>query len=53
VRELPNIDRPIVAVRVQPGAALRWDFDIGQWGGLRQAERSAAAGVLRSQDLVR
>lgn len=38
--------------RLQPGAALAFDFDTDLWGGLRQAERSAAAGVLRSQDLV-
>jgi NodT family efflux transporter outer membrane factor (OMF) lipoprotein len=36
--------------RLQPGAALAFDFDTDLWGGLRQAERSAAAGVLRSQD---
>lgn len=29
---------------------LSWDADL--WGGLRQAERSAAAGVLRSRDLA-
>lgn len=32
------------------GLNLDWDTDL--WGGLRQAERSAAASVLRSQDLV-
>ena len=38
--------------RVQPGVALQLDFDTDLWGGLRQAQVSAAAGVLRSQDLV-
>jgi NodT family efflux transporter outer membrane factor (OMF) lipoprotein len=38
--------------RLQPGAALTLDFDMDLWGGLQQAERSAAAGVLRSQDLA-
>jgi NodT family efflux transporter outer membrane factor (OMF) lipoprotein len=38
--------------RVQPDAALTLDFDMDLWGGLRQAERSAAAGVLRNQDLA-
>lgn len=38
--------------RVQPGAAITLDIDTDLWGGLRQAERSAAAGVLRSRDLV-
>ncbi|MDT7928583.1 efflux transporter outer membrane subunit [Tepidimonas sp.] len=37
---------------LQPSATLALDFDIDLWGGLRQAERSAAAGVLRSQHLV-
>lgn len=38
--------------RLQPGAALNLDQDIDLWGGLALAERSAAAGVLRSQDLA-
>ncbi len=38
--------------RWEPGAALVLDIDTDLWGGLRQAEASAAAGVLRSQDLV-
>lgn len=38
--------------RLQPGAGLTLDFDTDLWGGLRQAEASAAAAVLRSQDLV-
>lgn len=38
--------------RLQPGAALTLDFDTDLWGGLRQAEASAAAAVLRSEDLV-
>lgn len=38
--------------RLQPGATLALDFDTDLWGGLRQAELSAAAAVLRSQDLV-
>ena len=38
--------------RLQPGAGLTLDFDTDLWGGLRQAEQSAAAGLLRSQDLL-
>ena len=38
--------------RVQPGAALTLELDTDLWGGLRAAERAAAAGVLRSEDLV-
>ncbi len=38
--------------RLQPGAALNLDFEPDLWGGLALAERSAAAGVLRSQDLA-
>ena len=38
--------------RMQPGLGLTLDFDTDLWGGLRQAEASAAAAVLRSQDLV-
>jgi multidrug efflux system outer membrane protein len=34
--------------RVQPGAALTLDFDTDLWGGLRAAERAAAAGAQRS-----
>lgn len=37
---------------VQPDAALTLDFDMDLWGGLRQGERSAAAGVRRNQDLA-
>jgi len=37
---------------LQPGAAFTLDVDADLWGGLRQAEASAAAGLLRSQDLV-
>ena len=40
------------ARRLQPGAGLTLDFDTDLWGGLRQAEQSAAAGLLRSQDLL-
>lgn len=36
--------------RLSAGLQLDWDADL--WGGLRQAERSAAANVLRSEDLV-
>jgi multidrug efflux system outer membrane protein len=38
--------------RRQPGAAFTLDYDADLWGGLRQAEASAAAGLLRSQDLA-
>ena len=38
--------------RVQPGVGLTLDFDTDLWGGLRQAQASAAAAVLRHQDLV-
>ncbi|MCZ4316828.1 efflux transporter outer membrane subunit [Comamonadaceae bacterium G21597-S1] len=40
------------ARRLQPGAGLTLDVDTDLWGGLRQAEQSAAAGLLRSQDLL-
>lgn len=35
-----------------PGAALTLGWDLDLWGGLRQAEQSAAASLLRSEDLV-
>lgn len=35
-----------------PQAALSLDFDTNLWGGLAQAERSAAAGVLRQRHLL-
>lgn len=35
-----------------PRAALALDVDVDLWGGLAQAERSAAAGVLRQQHLL-
>src|SRR5690606_28166425 len=35
-----------------PSAALLFEWDADLWGGLRQAERSAAANALRSEDLV-
>lgn len=35
-----------------PSAALLFEWDADLWGGLRQAERSAAAAALRSEDLV-
>jgi outer membrane protein TolC len=38
--------------RLQPGAALALDYEFDLWGGLALAERSAVAGLLRSQDLV-
>ncbi len=38
--------------RLQPGAALNLGFEPDLWGGLGLAERSAAAGLLRSQDLA-
>ncbi len=38
--------------RLQPGAALALDQELDLWGGLALAERSAAAGLLRSQDLA-
>ncbi len=38
--------------RLQPGVGLTLDFDTDLWGALRQAEQSAAAGLLRSQDLL-
>ncbi|MDO8903490.1 efflux transporter outer membrane subunit [Hydrogenophaga sp.] len=37
---------------VAPSAAIGLEWDADLWGGLRQAERSAAATVLRSDDLV-
>src|SRR5690606_34092094 len=33
-------------------ATLTFDWDADLWGGLEQAERSAAANLLRNQDLV-
>lgn len=38
--------------RVSPAVALVLDLDTDLWGGLRQAEASAAAGLMRSRDLV-
>ena len=38
--------------RVQPGAALTLDWDTDLWGGLRQAQTSAAAGVLQARHLA-
>ncbi|PKO64211.1 MAG: hypothetical protein CVU22_25310 [Betaproteobacteria bacterium HGW-Betaproteobacteria-16] len=35
-----------------PSAALLFEWDADLWGGLQQAERSAAAAALRSEDLV-
>src|SRR5690606_23951880 len=35
-----------------PRASLGLDWDTDLWGGLRQAQRSAAAGVLRSEHLA-
>jgi NodT family efflux transporter outer membrane factor (OMF) lipoprotein len=37
---------------VEPSAALTLDWDADLWGGLRQAERSAAATVMQAQDLA-
>lgn len=37
---------------LDPSAAIDVEWDLDLWGGLRQAERSAAAAVLRSEDLV-
>jgi NodT family efflux transporter outer membrane factor (OMF) lipoprotein len=37
---------------LQPGAALALDLDTDLWGGLRDAERAAAAGVRRDEHLV-
>jgi multidrug efflux system outer membrane protein len=37
---------------LDPSAAINLEWDADLWGGLRQAERSAAAAVLRSEDLV-
>jgi NodT family efflux transporter outer membrane factor (OMF) lipoprotein len=38
--------------RLQPSAALALDVDLDPWGGLRAAQRAAAAGLLRSEELV-
>lgn len=38
--------------RLQPGAAVSLDQEVDLWGGLALSERSAAAGLLRSQDLA-
>jgi multidrug efflux system outer membrane protein len=38
--------------RVQPGAAVTLEYDADLWGQLRAAERSAAAGVRRSEHLA-
>ncbi len=35
---------------VEPSAALTMDWDLDLWGGLRQAEQSAAAALLQSED---
>ncbi|HEX5739517.1 MAG TPA: efflux transporter outer membrane subunit [Hydrogenophaga sp.] len=37
---------------VDPSISLLFEWDADLWGGLRQAERSAAAAALRSEDLV-
>lgn len=37
---------------IDPSSAISFDWDADLWGGLRQAERSAAAEALRSEDLV-
>lgn len=37
---------------LDPSAAIDFEWDLDLWGGLRQAEQSAAAAVLRSEDLV-
>lgn len=37
---------------VEPSAALTLDWDLDLWGGLRQAEQSAAAAQLQSEDLA-
>ncbi len=38
--------------RLDPGAALTLDWDLDLWGGLRQAEQSAAASLLQAEDLA-
>ena len=38
--------------RLDPSAALTLDWDLDLWGGLRQAEQSAAASLLQTQDLA-
>lgn len=37
---------------LNPSAALTLDWDLDLWGGLRQAEQSAAASLLQTQDLA-
>ena len=37
---------------LNPSAALTLDWDLDLWGGLRQAERSAAASLLQTEDLA-
>ncbi len=52
LQRLQRLQRDTGQRRLQPGAAFTLDYDADLWGGLRQAEASAAAGLLRSQDLV-
>jgi multidrug efflux system outer membrane protein len=37
---------------LNPSAALTLDWDLDLWGGLRQAEQSAAASLLQAEDLA-
>ncbi|MCV0437158.1 MAG: efflux transporter outer membrane subunit [Hydrogenophaga sp.] len=37
---------------LDPSAALTLDWDLDLWGGLRQAEQSAAASLLQAEDLA-